>query len=109
MTVSLAEIAHGEPFKMRRVRTFITVPATTHQQYDGRYTLPWGLVLLVTHEGDQLFGRAEQEKKPTEWKGASATKFYMAPADIEIDFEKDASGKMVLNFDGAAKAERIGN
>jgi hypothetical protein len=66
-------------------------------------------VLVVTHQGDQLFGRAEQEKKPTEWKAESATKFYVPPADIEIDFEKDASGKLTLNFDGAAKAERIGD
>ena len=50
-----------------------------------------------------------QEKKPTEWKAESATKFYAPPSDIEIDFEKDANGKLVLNFDGAAKAERIGD
>jgi D-alanyl-D-alanine carboxypeptidase len=106
MTQSLAAIAHGEPFKMPHERSFISVPAATLAQYDGKYKLPWGLVLVVTHEGDQLFGRAEQEKKPTEWKAESATKFYVPPADIEIEFEKDASGKMVINFDGAAKAER---
>ncbi len=106
MTQSLAAIAHGEPFKMPRERKFITVPAATLAQYDGKYKLPWGLVLVVTHEGDTLFGRAEQEKKPTEWKAESPTKFYVPPADIEIDFEKDANGKIVLNFDGAAKAER---
>jgi CubicO group peptidase (beta-lactamase class C family) len=103
----LAAISHGEPFRMPKVRTFISVPAATLAQYEGRYKLPWGLVLVVTHEGDQLFGRAEQEKKPTEWKAESTTKFYVPPADIEIDFEKDASGKMVLNFDGGAKAEKI--
>ena len=106
MTQSLAAIAHGEPFKMPRERKFISVPAATLAQYDGKYKLPWGLVLVVTHEGDTLFGRAEQEKKPTEWRAESATKFYVPPADIEIEFEKDANGKMVLNFDGAAKAER---
>lgn len=83
--------------------------ACTKALCDGRYKLPWGLVLLVTHEGDHLFGSAMQEKKPTEWKAESATKFYAPPSDIEIDFEKDANGKLVLNFDGAAKAERIGD
>jgi CubicO group peptidase (beta-lactamase class C family) len=107
MTASLAAIAHGEPFKMPRERTFVTVPGAKLAQYDGRYKLPWGLVLVVTHEGDQLFGRAEQEKKPTEWKAESETKFYVPPADVEITFEKDASGKTVLDFDGAAKAVRI--
>jgi hypothetical protein len=29
------------------------------------------------------------------------------PADIEIEFVKDASGKITLLFDGNAKAERI--
>ena len=108
MISALAAIAHGEAFKMPRERRFITVPAAALQHYDGRYKLPWGLVLVVTHEGHQLFGRAEQEKKPTEWKAESTTKFYVPPADIEIDFEKDSSGRMVPNFDGAAKAERIG-
>jgi uncharacterized protein (DUF427 family) len=52
-------------------------------------------------------GRAEQEKQSTEWKAESPTRFYVPPADIEIEFHKDGSGKYVLNFDGAAEAVRV--
>ncbi len=107
MLSTLDAIAHGQPFKMPRERKFTTVPAATLEQYGGRYKLPWGLVLIVTHDGDQLFGRAEQEKKPTEWMAESATKFYVPVADIEIDFEKDAVGKVTLVFDGSARAEKL--
>jgi CubicO group peptidase (beta-lactamase class C family) len=107
MSSSLVAIAHNESFKMPRERHFTTVSALTLEQYDGRYKLPWGLVLVVTHDGDHLFGRAEQEKKPTEWKAESETKFYVPPADIEIEFVKDTAGKVTLIFDGSAKAERL--
>jgi CubicO group peptidase (beta-lactamase class C family) len=107
MIQALSAITHGEPFKMPREHKFVNVPGGVLQQYVGKYKLPWGLVLVVTREGDQLFGRAEQEKKPTEWKAESATTFYVPPADIEIEFKKDGSGGYKLNFDGAAEAARV--
>ena len=106
MVGTLSAIAHNEPFKMPHVRRFISVPEQTLAQYDGTYKMPWGLTLVVTHEGDKLFGRAVQEKKPTEWKAESETKFYVSAADIEITFEKDASGKIVMDFDGAGNAKK---
>ena len=106
MAGALAAIAHGEPFKMPRERKFVFVAAAKLAEYDGKYRLPWGLVLIVTHDGDHLFGRAEQEKKPTEWKPESETLFYVPPADLNIEFVKDG-GKVTLVFDGQAKAEKV--
>lgn len=102
----LAAIAHGEPFKMPRERKFVVVPSSSLAEYDGKYRLPWGLVLVVTHDGDRLFGRAEQEKKPTEWKAESDTLFYVPPADLNIEFVKEGEN-VTLVFDGQAKAEKI--
>lgn len=106
MTAVLSAIAHGEPFNMPRERKFITVAATKLAEYDGKYRLPWGLVLIVTHDGDHLFGRAEQEKKPTEWKAESESVFYVPPAELNIEFVKE-KGKLTLVFDGNAKAEKV--
>jgi len=107
MMQALSAIMHAESFKMPREHRFVQVKPDILEQYAGKYKLPWGLVLVVTREGDRLMGRAEQEKKSTEWKAESDTKFYVPPADIEIEFNKDASGKYILNFDGAAEAVRV--
>lgn len=109
MSAVLAAIAHGEPFRMPREHKFVSVSPTTLDQYVGHYRLPWGLELIVTRDGERLMGRAVQEKSPTEWKAESPTHFYVPPADIEIEFVKDTSGKFTLLFDGSAKAERVGD
>jgi CubicO group peptidase (beta-lactamase class C family) len=109
VSAALDAIEHGEPYKMPKKRKFVSIAAEKLAAYDGKYKLPWGLVLVVTHEGNQLFGRAEQEKKPTEWKAESDTLFYVPPADINIEFVKDAAGKITMIFDGSAKGERIGD
>ena len=109
VSATLEAIEHGEPYKMPKERKFVSITAEKLAAYDGKYKLPWGLVLVVTHEGNQLFGRAEQEKKPTEWKAESETLFYVPPADINIEFVRDAAGKVTMVFDGSAKAERIGD
>ena len=58
MIAALSAIAHGEPSRCRECARSLPFQPPRSSSTTDRYKLPWGLVLVVTHEGDQLFGRA---------------------------------------------------
>jgi len=84
------------------VRTTVPVDAKTLAQYAGTYTLAPNFDLVVTVENGQLMTQATGQGKIALF-AESETKFFPIVIDAEIDFVKDANGKvtqLVLHQNG---------
>jgi len=84
------------------VRTTVPVDAKTLAQYAGTYTLAPNFDLVVTVENGQLMTQATGQGKIALF-AESETKFFPIVIDAEIDFVKNADGKvtqLVLHQNG---------
>jgi len=71
----------------------VTVPSKILAQYVGTYELRPGFDLVVTLEGDQLISQATGQGKIPLF-AESDTRFFPKVMDAEIEFFKDAQGKV---------------
>ena len=93
---------YGWPDWHPTVRATVPVDAKTLAQYPGTYALAPNFDLVVTVENGQLMTQATGQGKIALF-AESETKFFPIVIDAEIDFVKDASGKvtqLVLHQNG---------
>ena len=95
-----AHVRYGPPEQAKRVdkampkeRTAITLPPDVLDRYVGRYELVPGFVLTLTHEGTSMMAQATGQPK-VEVFAESETRFFYKVTDAQVDFEKDATGKV---------------
>ena len=74
-------------------RKAITLPATTLRPYVGSYELAPGVDVDMTLEGDQLMTQITGQPKFPLFP-ETETRFFLKVVDAEVDFVKDASGKV---------------
>ena len=92
------------------VRKAVQLPPATLDDYVGQYELAPGFVLTVFRDGDHLDTRATGQE-PLPLSASIRDAFFVSVADIRIDFQRDASGKvtaLVLHQNGAdRRAKRL--
>ncbi|GAB4050948.1 serine hydrolase [Spirosoma litoris] len=71
----------------------ITVDAATLESYVGNYELAPSFAIVITREGDKLFGQATGQPK-FELFAESKTKFYLKVVDAQITFETNDKGEV---------------
>lgn len=72
----------------------VRLPSSLLDDYVGRYALAQGFVLTVSRDGNGLHARATgQDAFPLQASARDA--FFASAAGISIDFQRDASGKVV--------------
>ncbi len=91
-------------------RKAVTLEPAVFDRYVGRYELAPGFVLAVTREGGRFMTQATGQDK-VEIFPESESRFFLKVVDAQIDFEKDAAGKvtgLVLHQGGRdMKAKRL--
>jgi len=97
-TVGISAILFGKPYALYEKHTEIKADKALLKQYAGTYRYNAGHQLMVTFKDDKLFVEASNpnDKLPqVELHGLSESKFYMNEAQLQFEFVKDASGKIL--------------
>ena len=96
MTQGLARTMFGLPVNPATpvVRTEVTVPAKLLEDYVGTYQLAPAFAMTITLADGQLISQATGQGKVPLF-AESEMKFFPKVVDAEIEFERDASGKVV--------------
>jgi CubicO group peptidase (beta-lactamase class C family) len=89
----LADIAHGENVVLPAERKAVTLAPKILEAYVGSYELRPGFDMVVTLENGQLMTQATGQRK-TSIFAESETRFFLKVVEAEIEFVKDASGKV---------------
>jgi CubicO group peptidase (beta-lactamase class C family) len=89
----LAALVFQQPVEWPKKRTYVQVPAEKLKLYIGEYELMPNLVITITVEDGKLMGQPTGQSK-TELLAENENKFYVEPADADVSFVKDASGKI---------------
>ena len=74
-------------------RKSIELDPSIYDQYVGEYEIAPGFFLYVTREGDRLLTQATGQEK-VEVFPESETRFFLKDIDAQLEFVKDASGKV---------------
>lgn len=92
----------GKPLPVER--TAIDLDPSIYDQYVGEYEIAPGFSLHVTREGDRLLTQATGQEK-VEVFPESKTKFFLKDVDAQLEFVKDASGKVtgIILYQGGQK------
>ncbi len=88
------EIAKKSDKPIPQERQTIRVDPASYAQYVGEYELAPGFTITVTHEGQQLMAQATGQPK-FEILPEAENKFFLKVVDAQIEFTKEASGKVV--------------
>jgi len=75
------------------VRTVITLPPETLDEYVGRYPLTPAFVIAVTRDGDHLMAQATGQSAFRIWPNAK-DEFFLKVVDAQISFTRGADGKV---------------
>ncbi len=84
---------YGWPDYHSIVRTEIKLPPDTLKQYVGAYQMAPNVYLTVALNGDQLTGQLSKQD-PIPLFAESDSKFFPKVVDAEVEFVKDAGGKV---------------
>jgi CubicO group peptidase (beta-lactamase class C family) len=104
---SIANIYQFKGLYHSKTRKKIPVDVSALKGYTGKYTLPNNFVVNITREGDSLFIQPANQPKFQLFPEAP-DKFFLTIVDGEIEFIKDASGKvtkLLYSQDGGPKQE----
>ena len=71
----------------------VNVPELVLKDYEGEYKLAPGLNIVVTREGDQLFGQATGQGRFRMY-AKDAYEFYLRVVEARIVFQRDSGGKV---------------
>ena len=87
-------------------RKEIAVDPALYDQYAGEYELAPGFSIVVTKENNRLMTQATGQQK-VEIFPESETKFFLKVVDAQIEFVKDASGKVtgLILYQGGQKLQ----
>jgi hypothetical protein len=75
------------------VRTAVTLPPATLDEYVGNYPLAPTFVLAVTRDGDRLMVQATGQPAFRIWASAR-DEFFLRVVDAQISFTRDGDGKV---------------
>ena len=90
---NLSAIVFNQPVQWPKEHKFVQVPAEKLKAYEGEYEIGPNFILKVSLVNGIL--QAEPTGQPkTELQPESEDTFYIAVADAQLIFEKDASGKV---------------
>lgn len=104
----LAAILFGEKYQMPREHRAIKLDPRVYDAYVGEYRLSPTFVLTVTREGDRLMTQATGQSRAEIFPEAE-TRFFLKAVDAQIDFVRDAQGKvtgLVLHQGGSETPAR---
>jgi CubicO group peptidase (beta-lactamase class C family) len=106
ITSNLLNILYNKPFTMPRQRPEITLPDSTLRQYVGVYELIPTFRITVTLENGQLKAQATGQSK-FDLFAQRENFFFLKVVDAQVEFIKDASGKVdkLILHQGGAKQE----
>ncbi len=90
---NLASIAHGQQVVLASERPTVKVPAETLASYVGEYGINPKVSMTVTLDGDQLNVQLTGQSKYPVY-AESPTKFFVRAVEAQIEFTKDADGKV---------------
>jgi uncharacterized protein YneR len=90
---NLAAVAHGEKVVLASERKEVTVSPEMLAKYVGTYELTPNFSLVITQEGDHLFGQATNQNKLPIF-AESETMFFLKAVDAEIEFVKNDKGQV---------------
>ena len=89
----LGKVAVGEKVVLASERSEVKVPAALFTPYTGEYALNPKITATITLEGEQLFTQLTGQPKFPMF-AESPTKFFLKVVDAQMEFEKDAGGKI---------------
>jgi Domain of unknown function (DUF3471). len=89
----LAALVFQQPVEWPSKKVYVTVPGETLKAYVGDYELAPNFVIAITVEEGKLMGQPTGQSK-IELFAENENKFYVEPADADVSFVKDASGKV---------------
>jgi len=98
INTGISAILLGKPYSLYEKHAEIKADKTLLKQYAGTYRYNADHQLIVTFKDDKLFVEASnpKDKLPqVELHAASESKFYMNEAQLQFEFIKDASGKIL--------------
>ena len=97
-------------FIERNERKEVIVPASTLEEYVGRYEFGGGYTLTITRTDGRLIGQATGDLA-FHLFAESSSKFFLKSEDAEVDFTRDAAGKVnqaiIYEKGTATKAPRL--
>lgn len=101
----LAAVAHNVTVTLPNERKAMTLAPSVLQAYVGDYTLG-PATMTISLQGDQLYAQLTAQPKYPIYAEAE-TKFFWKIVDAEVEFEKDASGKVTkaVLYQGGQKLE----
>ncbi len=100
--VKLAAVAHGEKVVLASERREVVVPAAVLDSYVGTYELAPNVEVYIRRAGDGLTTQLSGQPSFPLF-AESETRFFLKVVDAQIDFEKNAAGKvtsLVLHQNG---------
>ena len=89
----LAALVFQQPVEWPSKKVYVTVAGETLKAYVGDYELAPNFVIAITVEEGKLMGQPTGQSK-IELFAENENKFYVEPADADVSFVKDASGKV---------------
>jgi CubicO group peptidase (beta-lactamase class C family) len=93
MSPKLAAVAFGEKIVLPSERKEVPVPTDVLATYVGTYQLAPTFSIVITLEGDKLMAQATGQGKLQAFP-ESPTRFFYKAVDAQIEFNKDAQGRV---------------
>jgi D-alanyl-D-alanine-carboxypeptidase/D-alanyl-D-alanine-endopeptidase len=81
-------------YPLRKIKQSISFSAEILEKYVGEYQLAPTFSIVITREGEQLFGQATNQPK-FEMFGEKENEFFLKVVEASIIFNKDEAGKVV--------------
>ncbi len=91
---SVAKVYGFKGLYFSKVKNRITLPASAIQSFIGKYQLSKDFIITVTEESSQLYAQAPGQGKLL-FIPASPSRFFTTGSPLEIEFKKDAAGKII--------------
>jgi CubicO group peptidase (beta-lactamase class C family) len=99
----LAAIVFGEKYEIPKARVAVKVDAETLEAYRGDYEDRPGRTTSVLIEGGTLLLKLAGQPDPLPLSAESETRFFHPEQDVQVEFVKDASGRvtqLILRLNG---------
>jgi hypothetical protein len=112
IAAKLDDLAQGRAVILTSERKEISLSRDLLKRYVGTYQIAPGTRMMVTQEGPQLISQVSGQPKLPIY-AESETRFFWKVVDAQVDFERDAHGKvnsaMIHQGGNDIRAARISN
>jgi len=106
---SIAKVYGFKDLNHSKVMKIVTVSDATLQSYTGEYEIEPNLLLAITKEGSNLFGKLTGQQR-VQLHPETQSKFFLKEADVQIEFIRDDKGQvtgLVIYEGGEHKAKKV--